>query len=58
MKADILRYELLYFFGGIYIDTDFLCIKNIDKLLNNYDGITGNESDLYCAIGILAFKKI
>ena len=27
MKADILRYEILYRYGGIYIDTDFLCIR-------------------------------
>jgi mannosyltransferase OCH1-like enzyme len=28
-KADILRYELLYIFGGVYVDCDFLCFKNI-----------------------------
>ena len=57
MKADILRYELLYFFGGIYIDSDFLCIKNIDKIIDNYIGFTGNESDDYIAIGLLGFIK-
>jgi mannosyltransferase OCH1-like enzyme len=57
MKADILRYELLYFFGGIYIDTDFLCIKNIDKLICKYDGFSGYESAKYIAIGLMGFKK-
>ena len=57
MKADILRYELLYFFGGIYVDTDFLCIKNIDKLIVKYDGFSGYESDKYIAIGLMGFKK-
>lgn len=33
-KADLLRYELLYRFGGIYIDTDVLFFKNIEPLLN------------------------
>lgn len=57
MKADILRYELLYFFGGIYVDTDFLCIKSIDKLIVKYDGFSGYESDKYIAIGLMGFKK-
>jgi len=58
-KADILRYELLYFFGGIYVDSDFLCIKNIDKLIykNNIDGFSAYESKEYIAIGILGFKN-
>lgn len=57
MKADILRYELLYFFGGIYIDCDFLSIKNIDHLIKDYDGFSAYESEKYIAIGILGFKK-
>lgn len=57
MKADILRYELLYFFGGIYVDTDFLCIKNIDKIISKYDGFSGYESSKYIAIGLMGFKK-
>ena len=28
-KSDILRYEILYQYGGIYIDTDFECIRPI-----------------------------
>jgi len=37
-KSDILRYELLYKFGGIYVDTDFECLKKIpnDLLKLNY----------------------
>ena len=57
MKADILRYEILYFYGGIYIDCDFLCLKNIDNLLDNIDGFSGWESDKYIAIGLMGFKK-
>lgn len=57
MKADILRYELLYFFGGIYIDCDFLCLKNIDSLIENYKGFSGWESLNYIAIGLMGFEK-
>lgn len=32
-KADILRYEILYNHGGVYIDADTFCLKNIDPLL-------------------------
>lgn len=31
-KSDILRFEILYQYGGLYIDTDFECYKNIDSL--------------------------
>jgi mannosyltransferase OCH1-like enzyme/glycosyltransferase involved in cell wall biosynthesis len=57
MKADILRYELLYFIGGIYIDCDFLCFKNIDPLINHLDAFSAYESNKYIAIGIMGFKK-
>lgn len=33
-KADVLRYEIVLKHGGVYIDTDFLFLKNIDELLN------------------------
>ena len=29
MKSDILRYEILQKFGGVYIDTDYECLQNI-----------------------------
>ena len=40
-KADILRYELLYQFGGLYVDTDFECYKSFDLLHARYDFYTG-----------------
>ena len=32
MKSDILRYEILMKYGGIYVDTDYECLKNIGRL--------------------------
>ena len=26
-KADVLRYEILYYFGGIFIDADSICLN-------------------------------
>ena len=34
-KADILRYEILQDFGGIFVDADEHCIKNIDPLFES-----------------------
>jgi hypothetical protein len=36
-RADILRLELLYRFGGVYVDVDFECLRSIDPLL---DGVS------------------
>jgi mannosyltransferase OCH1-like enzyme len=48
-KSDILRYEILYEIGGLYVDTDFECLKPFDELhygLAFYTGITHNR--LFC----------
>jgi inositol phosphorylceramide mannosyltransferase catalytic subunit len=36
-RSDILRLELLWKFGGVYIDTDMECLRPIDALI---DGVT------------------
>lgn len=33
LLSDIARYELLLFFGGVYMDADSLCIQPVDTLL-------------------------
>ena len=33
-KSDILRLEILYNFGGVYVDCDIFNLKNIDELLD------------------------
>lgn len=42
-RSDIARYEILWRFGGLYIDTDFQCIKPFDLLHYCYDLYTGIE---------------
>lgn len=34
LRADIVRYELLEQFGGVWVDTDFECLRPIDGLLD------------------------
>jgi mannosyltransferase OCH1-like enzyme len=36
-KSDILRYEVLYRFGGIYVDVDFECFRPFDDLCGRSD---------------------
>lgn len=33
-KCDMARYIILYLFGGLYIDLDFMCFKNLTPLLD------------------------
>ncbi len=41
VKGDILQLELLDQFGGLYIDTDFECLKPFDELHHKYSFYTG-----------------
>jgi mannosyltransferase OCH1-like enzyme len=34
VKSDVLRYELLRLFGGVYVDTDVEMFRNLDELLH------------------------
>jgi len=36
-QSDIARYEILYRYGGLYIDTDVQCFANFDELHHKYD---------------------
>lgn len=44
-KSDIARYEILKQFGGIYVDTDFECIKPFDDLIKNSTFLIGINND-------------
>jgi mannosyltransferase OCH1-like enzyme len=40
-RSDILRYEIIYKFGGLYADTDFECFKNFDDIHASCDLYAG-----------------
>jgi mannosyltransferase OCH1-like enzyme len=42
-KSDILRYEILYRFGGLYVDIDYECLKPFDIFMHSYDFFAGIE---------------
>ena len=44
-KADIIRWQLLWMFGGVYIDADSICIEPIDDFIMNYEAFAGYENE-------------
>lgn len=56
-KSDIFRYEILYRYGGIYIDTDFECLKSFNDLiyLDFFTG-TGHLGEPEVFNGLIASK--
>jgi len=45
-KADIMRYEILYNYGGIYIDIDMEVLKNLEPLLTNELVVCNEDSNI------------
>lgn len=41
VKSDILKWEIVYRYGGVYIDTDFECLQPLDLFHHMYDFYTG-----------------
>ena len=44
-KSDIWRYEILYRYGGLYLDTDFECLTSFDELHKNCEFYAGIGRD-------------
>ena len=40
-KSDILKWEIVYRFGGVYVDTDFECLQPLDPYHYTFDFYTG-----------------
>lgn len=41
MKSDILRYEVLNDYGGVYVDIDYECVRNIDDVVQQCSFFAG-----------------
>ena len=44
-KADIIRWEILYEYGGVFLDADSICIEKIDDILMNCKCFAGWEHE-------------
>jgi Glycosyltransferase sugar-binding region containing DXD motif len=42
-RSDILRHELLWRFGGVYLDTDFECLRSIEPLIDEVTFFIGSS---------------
>lgn len=40
-KSDIWRYEILFQFGGLYVDVDYECLQPFDELTRSFDFFIG-----------------
>jgi len=40
VKSDIARYEIIYRYGGVYVDLDFECLSSLDIFHHTYDFYT------------------
>ncbi len=40
IASDVLRYQILHDYGGVYIDCDFVCVRQLDSLLVGADFLT------------------
>lgn len=55
--SDIIRYEVLYRYGGIYIDTDFECLKPIEELIKDYDVFASTEDNKHICGGFFGSTR-
>jgi hypothetical protein len=60
-KADIMRWEILYKYGGVFLDADSICIESIDQELMNKKCFAGWEQEEVrpglIATGTMGFPK-
>jgi mannosyltransferase OCH1-like enzyme len=47
-RADAIRYLLLYKLGGVYVDIDFECFKNLEDLLKDKSCVLSKEPVGHC----------
>ena len=53
-RVDSVRYFLLYHYGGVYIDMDFICLKSLDGILNTNKAVFGYQFKDENKIGSIA----
>lgn len=44
-KADIMRWEILYEYGGVFIDADSICVEQIDDVMMRCQAFAGYENE-------------
>jgi len=44
-RANVLRYEILHRLGGVYVDSDFECLRSIEPLISDVECFAGQLRD-------------
>jgi len=59
-RSDILKWEIVFRFGGVYVDTDFECLRPLDELHFCYDFYTGLQplDTKYVQLGAALFAAM
>ena len=59
MASDIARLEILYIYGGLYVDFDYYCFRSISDLHQSYDFYCGasNSGSIEVNNGLIGCKK-
>lgn len=47
-RVDAVRYFILHKIGGLYVDLDFFCFRNVMPLLEGADSVFGEEHEEHC----------
>ena len=47
MRVDAVRYFILHYYGGVYLDLDFECVKSLESLLAGKKIVLGTEPDAH-----------
>ena len=50
--SDILRYEIIYQYGGIYLDVDFEPLKSLETILHGVQAFVAHENEPFVCNGI------
>lgn len=60
-KVDIMRWEILFHYGGLFVDADSICIEPLNYLMDQHKSFCGYENENVrqglVAIGTMAFHK-
>ena len=60
IKSDLLKWEIVYRYGGVYVDTDFECLQDLEILHHIYDFYTGIQplDTQYVQLGAAIFGAV
>lgn len=53
-KSDVLRYQIIEKYGGVYVDTDMECFSNIENALRGWEFVACRESDAWVGSAFFA----